>query len=133
MTDVTETGENLEKIMRHPLMSFGTDSLYSPEIRIPRSYSAAVELLSEYVVKKPVLTIEEAVRKMSGENAKRLGLRDRGTLEKGKVADLVLFDEKELKAEYNDGVKPGIKAVFVNGKCAVKDGAYTAGLFGKVL
>lgn len=133
MFDETETEENLIKILKHPLMSFGTDSLYSSEHPHPRSFSSAVELIKKYVLDKKVISVEEAVNKMTYRNAQQLGLKDRGLIEEGKIADLVLFDPKTLNVSYTDEVKSGIKAVFVNGNLAVFDNAYTDKLYGEVL
>lgn len=117
MTDVTETEENLEKIMVHPLMCFGTDSLYSSPILHPRSKHSTVEFLSKYVRDKKLLTLPDAIRRMTGESAKRFSLKDRGTLEEGKRADIVVFDYDKLKV---DGDKnAGIDVVIVNGKIAL--------------
>lgn len=132
MTDVTQTEENLMKIMKHPLMCFGTDSLYSSPIPHPRSYHSTVEFLSTYVRDKGVMPLPEAIRKMTGETASRFGLKDRGLLEEGKRADLVVFSLEKLKAgEGNDN--EGLSYVFVNGKLAYDHGSVFETGAGRVL
>lgn len=133
MFDKTESDDNLRTILKHPLGSFGTDSLYSSKNPHPRSFSAAIELLTRFVRDEKLLNIEEAVNKMTLKNALRLGLKDRGMIEEGKAADLVLLDLKNAKTENDDRVKPGIDAVFVNGKLSVFDGKYLDVLNGQVV
>ena len=117
MSDITESDENLVRIMKHPLMCFSTDSLYSSPIPHPRSYHAAVELLSRYVRDRKVLSIEEAIHKMSGAAASRLKLSDRGLIKEGYAADIVTFSLDELKAG-DSCFNEGIGHVFVNGTLA---------------
>ncbi len=133
MLDKTESDENLRTIIKHPLGSFGTDSLYSSLNPHPRSFSAAIELLARFVRDEKVLTIEQAINKMTLKNAIRLNLPNRGVIEEGKAADLVLFDLDKLCTQDDDSVKPGIKAVFVNGKLSVFDGKFKDKLNGQVL
>ena len=123
MTDETESRENLVKIMTSSFSSFGTDSLFSSAYPHPRTKDASMHLIREYVTAEKTLTLEEAVRKMSGENADRLGLKDRGYVKEGMKADLVLFDAE----------KGRVDTVLVNGRAAILDGAYTGGLYGSVI
>ena len=123
MTDETESRENLVKIMTSSFSSFGTDSLFSSASPHPRTKDASMHLIREYVTAEKTLTLEEAVRKMSGENADRLGLKDRGYVKEGMKADLVLFDAE----------KGRVDTVLVNGRAAILDGAYTGGLYGSVI
>ncbi len=133
MFDKTESDDNLRTIIKHPLSSFGTDSLYSSLSPHPRSFSSSVELLSRFVRDEKLLAIEEAINKMTLKNAERLALKDRGIIEEGKIADLVLFNLNELETKADDSVKKGIKAVFVNGKLSVYDGQVLDVLGGEVL
>lgn len=132
MTDVTTTDENIEKIMRHPQMCFGTDALYSSPIPHPRSHHCAVELLSKYVRDRKTITVEEAIKRMTSLPAERLRLGRRGLVKEGYAADLVLFDLEKLEA-LPDGRNAGISYVLVNGKAAMADGKLTGELAGKVL
>ncbi len=117
MTDTTETDETLERIMVHPLMCFGSDSLYSSPVPHPRSYHATVEFLSKYVRDRKLLSLEEAVRRMTGETAERFGIKDRGILDEGYRADITVFDLEKLKAGER-GTNEGIECVILNGKLA---------------
>ena len=132
MTDVTETEESLEKIMKHPLMCFGTDSLYSSPVPHPRSFHSTVHFLKEYVFEKKLLTLEEAIRRMTGEIARRFGIHDRGVLEEGKRADITVFSPSEL-SEGEDGRNRGFRLVMVNGKIALKDDRVTEISEGRIL
>ncbi len=132
MTDTTQSVESLEKIMVHPLMCFGTDSLYSSPLPHPRSFHSTVEFLSHYVRDRKLLTIEEAVRRMTGETARRFGIRDRGILEEGMRADIVVFDSGELKAN-DDNTNSGIECVILNGRIASLHGEILATGEGRIL
>ncbi len=131
MEDETESDENLVRIMSDPLMCFGSDSLYSSPHPHPRSHHAAVEFLSRYVIGRRVMSLEEGIRRITGEAADRLGLKDRGYVREGCKADLVLFSPEELAV--SDGVNRGIRTVLVNGAVAVEDGRVTGTLAGRVL
>lgn len=117
MTDTTETDETLERIMVHPLMCFGSDSLYSSPVPHPRSYHSTVEFLSKYVRDRKLLSLEEAVRRMTGETAERFGIKDRGILDEGYRADITVFDLEKLKTGER-GTNEGIECVILNGKLA---------------
>ncbi|MCR5732499.1 MAG: D-aminoacylase [Sphaerochaetaceae bacterium] len=126
MTDVTQSEESLMKIMASPLMCFGTDGLYSASNPHPRSYSAAIHLLSEYVKKRKLLSLEEAICKMSGEVAGRLRLDKRGLIREGFAADVNILDFDNLAATAEAG-RPfdrnnGVSYVFLNGSIALQDG-----------
>ena len=123
MTDVTQTEENLIKVMKHPLMGFGTDSLFSSPVPHPRTRDAAMHLIREYVTRKKVMPIEKAVRKMTGENADRLFLRDRGYIKEGFRADMTLFDAEAGRVVFT----------MVNGHMAYRDGHFSEELRGEVL
>ncbi len=137
MTDITQSEESLMKIMSSPLMCFGTDALYSAEVPHPRSYSAAIHLLETYVKNRHLLTMEEAVRRMSGEVARRLGLSGRGLVRKGYAADLVVLDMDKLHATAEAGRiferNLGLDYVFLNGEVALRDGFVTGKAHGVML
>lgn len=117
MTDTTESMESLEKIMVHPLMCFGTDSLYSSPFPHPRSFHSTVEFLAHYVRDRKLLPLEEAVRRMTGETASRFSIPDRGIIREGMRADIVVFDYDKLSPN-DDGTNSGIDLVIINGKIA---------------
>lgn len=114
MTDLTTTRGNLEMAFADDLMCFGTDALYSSPSPHPRSRSAAVELISGFCLKRRIASIEETIRKMTGETARRLRLKGRGIIKEGCAADLVLLDLQNLSA--GPGGNTGIVEVLVNGK-----------------
>lgn len=126
MTDVTQSDESLVKIMSSNLMCFGTDGLYSATNPHPRSYSAAIHLLKYYVREKKVLSVEEAIRRMSGEVARRLGLEKRGLIMEGCAADINILDYDNLEDTAIIGHpfdrNLGLEYVFLNGHIVVKNG-----------
>ena len=132
MTDVTETEESLEKIISHPLMCFGTDSLYSSPMPHPRSFHSTVHFLKKYVLERKLFSMEEGIRRMTGETAERFGLKDRGLIEEGKEADITVFDPNVL-GEADERSNKGFSLVLVNGKIALKDDSITGEMGGKVL
>src|SRR3990167_4659863 len=103
----------------------------------PRSFGAFPKCVNLFVNQKRILTLEEAIYKMTGLPARNLGLNDRGTIETGKKADLVVFDLDKIedRADYQNPVQfsEGINYVLVNGKVAVREGKPTAIMAGKVL
>ncbi len=121
MTDRTESDESLEKIMRHPLMCFGSDSLYSSPLPHPRSFHSTVEFLARYVRDKKILTLEEAIKRMTSESARRFNIAKRGELSEGYKADIVVFDYDKLSIG-EDGLNKGIEYVILNGKIALEKG-----------
>ena len=114
MTDITESEDNLRLIMKHSLASFGSDSLYSSPIPHPRSYHGTVEYLSKYVLSEHILPLEEGIRRMTGENAERIGLKFRGLVKEGYYADLLLISPENLRV--NGDRNEGIEMVMVNGE-----------------
>lgn len=137
MMDVTQTEESLVKIMRSPLMCFGTDALYSGDRLHPRSYSGALELLTGYGLGRKVMPLEELVRKMTGEGAARLGLQDRGLVREGYAADLVMFNPRFLRptatAEGSFTRNEGLSMVMVNGSIVVEHGVANGLIRGGIL
>jgi N-acyl-D-amino-acid deacylase len=103
----------------------------------PRSYGTFPRVIRNYVREEKVLTLEEAVRKMTSFPARRMGLSDRGFIGAGGWADLVVFDYDEIGArstfEEPDLYPVGIRYVFVNGESVVEDGEHTGKLPGSVL
>ena len=84
-----------------------------------------------------LMPLEDAVYKLTGLSADILGLKDRGTLEAGRIADITVFDPEQVRdlSEYTDSVKKpaGIRHVLVGGTFALKDGAATGSRTGTVL
>jgi dihydroorotase/N-acyl-D-amino-acid deacylase len=103
----------------------------------PRSYGTYPRILGRYVREQKLLTLEDAVRKMSGAVAARLGLRDRGLLREGMYADVVVFDDATIidlaTPEKPHQISRGVEQVFVNGVQVVRDGKHTGATPGRVL
>lgn len=136
--------EDVKRIMRHPLHMVGTDAgcctVEGPFCRgkpHPRHYGTYPKILGKYVREEKVLTLEEAVRKMTSFPAQRFGILDRGLLRPGMWADITLFDPETVidRATYKDphNFPAGIPYVIVNGEVAVDGGEYTGVLAGKTL
>jgi N-acyl-D-amino-acid deacylase len=103
----------------------------------PRSYGTFPRVLGEYAREQRLLSLPQAVHKMTALPAQRLGLRDRGVIRPGARADLVLFDPRTVmdQATYDDPHRypVGIDHVLVNGRFVIKDGQHTGSLPGRVL
>ena len=103
----------------------------------PRAYGTYPRVLAKYVREEKLLTLEDAIRKMSGSVASRLGLRDRGLLLPGFYADVVLFDAETVsdRATFEDShqLSVGIRDVWVNGSRVIRDGLHTGATPGQVL
>lgn len=136
--------EDLERIMQSPYMMVGSDSsAVSIERALergkphPRGFGSFVRVLGHYVREKQVLTLEEAIRKMTSAPAKRLGLSDRGLLWPGLKGDIVVFDPDRVadQGTYTDPAQyaAGIKAVLVNGRLTVYEGEHLGVQAGCVL
>jgi N-acyl-D-amino-acid deacylase len=122
---------DVERIMRHPWTAIASDGRLSrpgsghPH---PRAYGTFPRVLAEYVRQRGVLTLEEAVRRMTLLPAQRLGLRDRGILGEGHHADIVIFDAAAVadRATFSEPHQypAGIPYVIVNGRLAVDQGRF---------
>lgn len=103
----------------------------------PRGHGAFATIIEDYVVERGVLTLPEAVRKMTSFAAGVLGVEDRGLLRAGMKADLLVFDPANVKAlaTYPDPLQlaQGFDVVVVNGRIAREDGRLSDGRFGQVL
>ncbi|QGP93689.1 D-aminoacylase [Neomoorella glycerini] len=129
--------ETLDMILRHPVTTIGSDGIYSGDQTHPRLYGTFVRVLGRYVRERRLLTLEEAVAKMTSRPAARLGLRGRGRVTTGFYADLVLFDPETVadRATFQEPAQTpaGIAAVIVNGRVAYQDGRFTGELAGFTL
>jgi N-acyl-D-amino-acid deacylase len=132
------------RAVTHPQVMIGSDGsslATSGEMSAgkphPRSYGTFPRVLGRYARDERVLSLAEAVHKMTGMPARRLGLRDRGEIRVGAKADLVVFDPRKVadQATYEDPHRypVGIEHVAVNGRFVIKDGEHTGSLPGKVL
>ncbi len=118
--------EDLDRILTHPLTMIGSDGLPHDKLPHPRLWGAFPRVWSTYGRERGLLTLEQAVHKMTGLTAARFGLKDRGQLRAGAAADLVLFDAQRLRdrADYGEPCVPaeGIAGVWVNGQLAWSQG-----------
>ena len=103
----------------------------------PRAYGNFARLLGRYVRDEGVISLEEAVRKITSQPATNLGLRGRGSLAPGYFADVVVFDPETVrdKATFAEPhqLAEGVAHVFVNGTHTVRGGAHTGALAGRVV
>src|SRR5215510_7963465 len=136
--------ENIKQQIRQPWVSFGSDgSSVAPEgvfrksSAHPRSYGNFARLLGKYVRKEKIITVSEAVRRLSSLPAVNLGLDHRGLLKRGMFADVVVFDPETIADratfEQPHQYSLGVKHVFVNGTQVLKDGEHTGARPGKAL
>ena len=84
--------------MTHPRTMVGTDAVLLGDYPSPRTYGTFPTILAEYVRDEGVMTLEEAIRKMTSMAALRLDIRDRGMLRDGMKADIVIFDPDSVKS-----------------------------------
>jgi N-acyl-D-amino-acid deacylase len=129
--------ESLPHFVWHPVGMVGTDSTFLGEKPSPRTYGSFPRILGQFVRDEGLLSLEEAVRKMTGAAAARLDLRDRGLLRDGYAADVVIFDPDTVRsnATYDEPRQfpTGIEYVIVNGEVVVDRGRHTGALPGRAL
>lgn len=136
MVDFYGMEEHVIKFLSRKEQNVCTDGLLSGRPH-PRAYGSFPRVLGRYVRDQKVLTVEEAIAKMTKKAADAIGLKNRGTLEVGKFADLVVFDLHEI-SDVGDYVDPihfpkGINHVIINGEMVIEDGTYHHVKAGKVL
>ncbi len=128
--------ENIHLQLRQPWNKISTDAwgidpLWAKEdgLTHPRAYGTYPRVLGKYVREEGVITLEEAIRKMTSSVASRLSLRDRGLLDAGKFADIVIFDPETIgdHATFEDPhqLSVGVRDVWVNGQRVLQDGEHT--------
>jgi N-acyl-D-amino-acid deacylase len=136
--------DDLRRVMRHPSTMIGSDgSCLTPEGVLgrgkphPRNYGTYPRVLGRYVREENILTLEEAIRKMTSLPAQKLRLKDRGLLKEGYFADIVVFDPQRIcdRASYENPHQfpEGIEYVLVRGEIVVERGEHTGRTLGEVL
>ena len=136
--------ENIKKQIALPYMSFGSDaSSMAPEgvflnsSTHPRAYGNFSRLLGKYVRDEQIISIEEAIRKLTSLPASNLKIKKRGKLAKGYFADLAIFNPETIQdhATFSEPhqLSTGMLHVFVNGEQVLKDGEHTGATPGRVV
>jgi N-acyl-D-amino-acid deacylase len=140
----TQSEDIVRRAVALPWVSFNSDAAsLAPEGVFlksnphPRAYGSFARVLGKYVREEKVITLEEAVRKLSGLPAKNLKLDRRGELQEGYFADVVVFDPETIQ-DHATFVEPhqyatGVVHVFVNGEQVLKDGEHTGATPGRVV
>ena len=132
--------EDVDRIMQHPATAIGSDGpvgVFGEGTPHPRQYGTFARVLGLYVRERKILSLEEAIRKMSSQSARRLGIHDRGLITKGYFADIAIFDPDEIidKATFENPHQYaiGTKFVLVNGTVVVENGQHTGARPGRIL
>lgn len=134
--------ENVSMQLARPWVIIGSDAGgENPEtatgLTHPRAYGTFARVLGKYARDEGTMSLEEAVRRMSGATAAALRLFDRGLLRRGMYADVVVFDEREVRdvATYDrpHQLSVGVKHVWVNGTAVLRDGRHTNATPGRVV
>ena len=128
---------DVQTAMKHPLVGVGTDSAAQAEDgklseskSHPRAWGSFPRVLGRYVRDQHLLTLEEAIRKMTSKAASRVHLTDRGILRPGMMADVTIFDPASIRdvSDFGDPkhYSVGVRHVLVNGRRVVSDGVITS-------
>ena len=137
----TMSDADVDLVMKQPWVAIASDgsaiNLEAAGVPHPRNYSTNVRVLGHYVRERHVLSLEDAIRKMTSLPAQILGVRDRGQLRDGFAADVVVFDPATV-GETNSFEKPksyakGVDYVLVNGAVVIDKGVHTRAKPGRAL
>ena len=136
--------ENVAKGVALPWVSFGSDAAsmaaegsFLQQSTHPRAYGNFARVLAKYVRDDQVITLADAIRKLTKLPAINLNLRDRGELRENYFADIVIFDPYEIQ-DHSTFEEPhqyatGIQHVIVNGEVVLRNGEHTGALPGRVV
>lgn len=139
------TESDIETAIKYPWISFGSDAAASAQLADPntagsghpRGYGNFPRVIAKYVREKKILTLPEAIRKMTSWPATRLRLPSRGLIKEGCWADVVIFDYDKIQDnatyEYPFRTPSGIDFVLVNGQVVIEKGKHTGAKPGKVI
>jgi len=132
--------DDVDRIMQHPMTSIASDgpiTIFGVGSPHPRTYGTFARVLGRYVRNRNILSLEEAIRKMTSLPANILSIDRRGLIKEGYYADISIFDPATIidKATFDDPHQyaEGINSVIVNGKIVVENGAHNGNRPGKVL
>jgi N-acyl-D-amino-acid deacylase len=132
-----ELHPEMHRTYRHPKHMVGSDGFLLDGHPHPRGYGTFPAVLETLVRKERCISLETAVYKMSGFPAQRFGIADRGRIQPGCYADLLVFDPETIRAgaDFQHPTRPpsGMEQVMVNGQFAMKDGKVVGRLPGRVL
>ncbi len=123
--------DDIRRIMQYPFNMFASDAtirILNSGMPHPRGYGTNARVLAKYVRDQKVISLEEAIRRMTSLPAQKFQLKDRGLVREGYAADLLLFDEKEVMDmatfEKPHAYSKGFEYVIVNGKITVENGKH---------
>nr|MBA2328851.1 amidohydrolase family protein [Flavisolibacter sp.] len=132
--------KDVKYIMQYPYSMFGADAgvpVPGKGMPHPRAYGTNARVLGKYVREEKVISMEEAIRRMTSLAAQKFNLKDRGLLKEGMAADIVVFSENEIKDkstfENPHALSEGCKFVLVNGELVLEDGSHKGTRSGKAL
>lgn len=132
--------EDVNRIMQYPFNMFASDAgirIFGQGVPHPRGYGTNARVLSKYVREEKIITLEEAIRRMTSLPAQKFGLQDRGLLKEGMAADIVIFDEKQVEDistyEKPHAYSKGFQYVIVNGQVVVENEKHLGTRSGKAL
>ena len=136
--------DNVRREVALPWVSFGSDEagdapegVFLLSAAHPRAYGNFARVFAQYVRKDHVLSVEEAVRKLTSLPADNLSLRDRGRLKVGAFADVVVFNPDTIQDhatyDHSHQLSTGVRDVIVNGRFALRDGKATGASTGRVV
>jgi N-acyl-D-amino-acid deacylase len=120
--------EDIKRIMQYPFNMFASDAsirIFGAGVPHPRGYGTNARVLAEYVRDQHIISLEEAIRRMTSLPAQKFQLHDRGLLKEGMAADIVIFDEKQVQDvstyESPHAYSKGFHYVIVNGVLTVEN------------
>ncbi|HRY82733.1 MAG TPA: amidohydrolase family protein [Candidatus Moranbacteria bacterium] len=140
----TLSEDNIRKAIIHPFSmiasngaGYNLNHAKTGELVHPRSFGTFIKVLEKYVNQEKIITMEEAIRKMTAFPAEKFGIAKRGKLEKGYFADILVLDKNKI-ASPADKDRPyqysrGIDYSFVNGKMVIQDGKYDGARDGRII
>lgn len=127
------SSDDLEQFITKPWVVTSSDGTNGH----PRKYASFPQKFQQYVVNKPLLTLDKFIQQSSSKTAQILNLNDRGMLKQGLAADIVIWDHKNYRANANfqhwNKLSSGVNTVIVNGEIVIKEGVYKNKLAGKFI
>jgi N-acyl-D-amino-acid deacylase len=132
--------DDVKRIMKYPFNMFASDAsirIFGKGVPHPRGYGTNGRVLAKYVREEKVISLEEAIRRMTSLPAQKFGLKDRGLIKEGMAADILVFDENAVQDQSRfdkpHAYTKGMEYVIVNGKLVVENGVHLGTRSGKAL